>query len=197
MIQINETEYIGEGAFQKCYIHPDNENICLKIKINRHKDPRVEREIKYYKKIQNKNKLPFIAKYYGEINTNLGEASVYELIKDEVTNKVSLTLCDYLRMDNSPFSDELFISELERLKRSLIKHKVIVRDLMGKNICCKILKDNTIELIIIDGVGHRDFIPFVEWFRFFAKRKIEKIFLKKKLESMDEHRVWLNSKYPK
>ncbi len=67
----------------------------------------------------------------------------------------------------------------------------IIRDLMGKNICCKILKNKSIELIIIDGVGHRDFIPLVEWFHFFTKRKINKIFYKNKLNSMDEHRDWL------
>jgi hypothetical protein len=196
MIQIEEKHYIGKGGLQKCYIHPDNDNICLKIKIKKHnKIPRVNREIKYYKKIQKKFEIPFIAKYYGEKTTNLGIASVYDLIKDETTNKISLTLYDYLKMDNSPFPDELFISELEKLKRKMIKYKIFARDLMGKNICCKILKNNSIELIIVDGVGHRDFIPLVEWFHIFAKRKINKIFLKKKLYSMDEHRNWLSSRY--
>lgn len=74
----------------------------------------------------------------------------------------------------------------------MIKHKIIVRDLIAKNICCKRLKNNSIELIIIDGVGHRDFIPLVEWFHIFSKRKINKIFFKKKLYSMDEHRDWLS-----
>jgi len=193
MLEIKEKHYIGQGELQKCYRHPINENLCLKIKINeQYKNPRVNREVKYYKKIQRKNiAFPFFANYYGEVNTNRGIANVYDLITDETTNNVSLTMYDYLKMDNSPFSDELFVSKLEELKKQMIAHKIIIRDLMGKNLCCKILKNNSMELIIIDGVGHRDFIPMVDWIHFCSKRKINKIFYKKKLNSMDDHREWL------
>ena len=189
MITIQEKYYIGEGKFQRCYVHPNNDNLCLKTKIDeQHQDPRVDREIKYYKKIQRKKKsIPFIAKYHGEENTNYGNASVFDLVRDETTNKVSLSIHDYLEMENSPFSHELFVSELIKLKKKLIKNKIIVRDLTGKNICCKILKDNSVELIVIDGVGHRDFIPLVEWIPFFTKRKINKIYTSRKLHSMPEH----------
>ena len=75
MIEIKEKHYIGKGGFQKCYVHPDKEAICLKIKIDEnHKDPRVDREIAYYKKIQKKRPLPFLAKYHGREATNLGVA---------------------------------------------------------------------------------------------------------------------------
>ncbi|QXP59475.1 YrbL family protein [Olleya sp. HaHaR_3_96] len=195
MIKIGEKDYIGQGTFQKCYIHPDNNNFCLKIRKNVHSNKfRIDQEIQYYKKIQKRNTtIPYISKYYGEENTNYGVASVYDLIKDETTNSVSLSMYDYLIMDKSPFSDDLFVSELDKLKKKLIKNKIIIRDLTAKNICCKILANKSIELIIIDGVGHRDFIPFVEWIRFFTKRKINKIYKKKKLHSMDEHRAWLAS----
>ena len=195
MIKIKEEYYIGQGTYQKCYIHPDNNNLCLKIRKNvRSNKFRIDQEIQYYKKIQKKNTaIPFISKYYGEENTNYGVASVYDLIRDEITNNVSLSMYDYLIMDKSPFSDDLFVSELDKLKKKLIKNKIIIRDLTAKNICCKILANKSIELIIIDGVGHRDFIPFVEWIRFFTKRKINKIYKKKKLHSMDEHRAWLAS----
>ena len=197
MIHIQEHHYIGKGGFQKCYIHPENDQLCLKIKIDKnHKDPRVDREIRYYKKIQKKKiQKPFFAKYYGEQETNLGTASVYELIKDETTNTVSLTLYDYLKMENAPFSDAFFISKLQTLKQQMITHKVLARDIMGKNICCKILKDKSLELIIIDGIGHRDFIPLVEWLHPFTKRKVNKIFITQKLNSMIEHRSWLKDRY--
>ncbi len=198
MIQIEDKHYIGKGGFQKCYVHPDNNNICLKVKINEfHKDPRVNREVDYYKKIQKrKGEIPFIAKYHGETMTNYGMASLYDLVRDETTNKVSLTLYDYLKMDNSPFSNTVLTEEVLELKQKLIAHKIIVRDLMGKNICCKILKDHSVELVIVDGVGHRDFIPLVDWISFFTKKKIDKIFHKKKLYVLEEHKNWLKAKYP-
>ncbi len=196
MVIINEKDYIGKGGFQKCYIHPNNPNLCLKIRLKRtNKDPRVNREIKYYKKIQKNKALPFIAKYHGELNTNMGVASVYDLVRDETTNKIALTLHDYLKMENSLFTDEMFLAALNTLKTKLIKHKIIVRDLMGKNICCKIRKNNAVELVIVDGVGHRDFIPLVDWFSYFTKRKMDKIFIKKKLYSMREHKKWVSFKY--
>ncbi len=196
MIQIEDKHYIGKGTFQKCYVHPNNNDICLKIKIDKHhQDPRVNREINYYKKIQKKADLSFIAKYHGETETNLGIASSYDLVRDETTHNVSLTLYDYLKMDCSPFSNDVFSTELKKLKAQLIKHKVIVRDLMGKNICCKVLNNKSVRLIIVDGVGHRDFVPLVEWFSFFTKRKINKIFLKKKLYAMDKHKEWLDSRF--
>ena len=196
MIEIEEKYYIGQGTYQKCYVHPNNDNLCLKIKRNvRSNKFRIDQEVQYYKKIQKKfASLPFLSKYHGEENTNFGVATVYDLIKDETTNNVSLSMYDYLTMKNSPFSDDLFVSEMKKLKKKLIEHKILIRDLTAKNICCKILKNNKIELIIIDGVGHRDFIPLVEWFRFFTKRKMDKIFTRKKLHSMEEHRVWLASR---
>ena len=196
MIEIKEKNYIGQGTYQKCYIHPDNDNLCLKIRRNiRSNKSRVNQEINYYKKIQKRNtELPFLSKYHGEEITNFGVASVYDLIKDETTNSVSLSMYDYLKMDESPFSDDLFVTEIQKLKRKLIKNKILIRDLTAKNICCKILANKSIELIIIDGVGHRDFIPLVEWIGFFTKRKMNKIYKRKKLYSMDEHRDWLESR---
>lgn len=196
MITIEEKYYIGKGTYQKCYVHPENSNLCLKLRRNvRSNKYRIDQEIEYYKKVQKKHRsIPFLSKYYGEVNTNYGVASVFDLIKDETTNTISLSMYDYLTMDKSPFTDALFVSELEILKRKLIKNKILVRDLTAKNICCKILANKSIELVIIDGVGHRDFIPLVEWIRLFTKRKINKTYIRKKLYSMDEHRVWLASR---
>ncbi|MCT4591241.1 MAG: YrbL family protein [Carboxylicivirga sp.] len=199
MIKIDENKYIGRGQFQKCYVHPENENICLKIKVDpNHVDPRVDREIKYYKKIQKKAaNLSFLAKYHGEVETNLGMASAFDLIRDETTNNVSLSLYSYLRMEKSPFSHELFIAELEKLKQKLIQNKIVARDLSGANICCKILKDNSIEMVLIDGVGHTNVIPLVEWFRRFTKRKMDKVFMEKNMHSMQEHLAYLNLRFEK
>lgn len=199
MIKIKETDYIGKGNFQKCYMHPENKNLCIKIKIDENcKNIRVERELLYYEKIQSKKlkkiDYSFFAKYHGAVKTNLGEGFIYELIRDEVTNKVSKTLFDYLEMKNSPISDKVFVSELKKLKRAMIANDIIARDLTGKNICCKILSNNTIQLIIIDGIGHNEFFPFVDWFSFAAKIKINRVYKKKKLNSMQEHRKFYELK---
>jgi len=197
MINLSKENYINQGTFQKCYTHPENENLCIKIKINEnHEDPRVDREIKYYKKIQKKKiRGSFLARYHGTIDTNYGLGYVYDLVKDETTNKISSTVAEYLNMPNSPISHDDLEFKFNEIKNKLIKYKIVIRDLTGKNVCCKIRKDNSIELVIIDGVGHRDFIPLVDWFQCFTKRKVNKIFLTKKLFSMEQHKNWLASNF--
>ncbi len=197
MLILKEEHYIGEGDFQKCYVHPNNQNLCIKVKIKGNDSHnRVEKEIKYYERIQNKRsnyfEYPFLAKFYKKEETNLGTGFVYDLIRDETTNNISLTLYDYLIMDKSPYSDKLFLEHLKKLKEQLIKHKVIVRDLTGKNICCKVLKNGLIELVIVDGVGYKDIFPFVEYIGFYRRMKINKIYRKKKLNSLNELRTFFD-----
>ena len=91
-------------------------------------------------------------------------------------------------MSDSPISDEQIIEGLERLKSEMIRHKVFVGDLRARNICVKILMDNTIELIVIDGIGHRDFFPLADWFEFFSRKKVERRFIKANLHSLDAQR---------
>ena len=194
MINITKEHYINQGAFQKCYVHPENKNLCVKIKIDEnHKDLRVDREIEYYKKIQKKRiKNSFWAKYHGTVETNLGTGYVFDLVRDETTNKVSKTVSEYLNSNNCPIPHNIFEFEFQKLKNEMIKNKIIVRDITGRNVCCKILNDNSIELVIIDGVGHRDFLPLVEYFQYFTKRKINRIYEKKQLNKMTDHKKWLN-----
>lgn len=208
MIEIKEEHYITKGNLQKCYIHPENDDLCIKIRLNEQEiDPhyntvrynnRFNDEIKYYKKVQKKNlnkfEYSFFSNFYGIKKTNLGNGYIFDLIKDEKTNKISLTLCDYLKMDKSPFSDDLLISKLKKLKNLMIEHKIIVSDLTSENICCKILKDNSLQLIVVDGLGHRDFIPSVDYIRYFTKRKVEKIYQRQRLYNMNVLREYLKKR---
>lgn len=193
MIEIKEEHYIAEGLARKCYVHPEDSNLCIKIGKPEVEVDHLYKEIKYYHKIKNKNvskfDYPFYAQYHGEIETNLGTGFVYDLIRDENSKSISLTLRHYLEMKASPFEDEVFVKALNRLKNQMIQHKVFVGDLRARNLCCKILKDNTIQLIVIDGIGHRDFFPLADWFGHFAKKKVERRFFKAKLHSLKAQRA--------
>jgi len=195
IIVLDEEHYIAEGHTQKCYKHPEHKNLCIKIvKYNPSSGSRNIHEIDYYEKLKKKHKkyaYPFYSKYYGTVNTNLGNGYIFDLIRDIPTNEISLTLCDYLKMKNAPFSDDLLTQELDRLKKMMIEYKVVARDLYARNICCKVISNTSIKLVIIDGMGHRDFIPLVDYFSFFTKLKIERIFEKKKLNSLNEYRKYL------
>lgn len=192
MIEIKEEHYIAEGLARKVYYHPDNTDLCIKIGKPEIEIDHLYKEIKYYNKIKNKDTskfgYPFYVAYHGEVETNLGTGFVYDLIKDETTGNISLTLRHYLEMENTPYSDEVLVAGLNRLKSEMIRHKIFVGDLRARNICCKILKNKDLQLIVIDGIGHRDFFPLADWFHYFAKKKVERRFLKGNLHSLEAQR---------
>ena len=147
MIEIRDTHYISEGLARKVYLHPENNDLCIKIGKPGVDIHHLYKEIKYYHKIKNKDSSKFgymfYVKYHGEIETNIGTGFVYDLIKDETTKNISLTLRHYLEMSNSPFSDEKFVKGLDRLKFEMIKNKIFVGDLRARNICVKLLNNNS------------------------------------------------------
>ncbi|MDN3493430.1 YrbL family protein [Winogradskyella bathintestinalis] len=192
MLQIKDKNYISEGLARKVYFHPDNNDLCVKIgkpEIDTH---HLYKEINYLEKIKSKDRskfaYPFFAEYLGEIETNLGTGFIYELVKDELSQNISLTLRHYLEMNKSSISDTQIEEGLQRLKEQMISHKIFVGDLRARNICVKLLKNNAIELVVIDGIGHRDFFPFADWFHYFAKKKVERRFVKANLHSLSAQR---------
>ena len=102
--------------------------MCVKIGKPEVEVAHLYKEIKYYKKIRNKDtskfEYPFYAKYHGEVDTDKGVGFVYDLVKDETSQNISLTLRHYLEMENSPISDETIVKELSRLKQQMIAHKI-------------------------------------------------------------------------
>lgn len=142
-----------------------------------------------------KNDYQFFSVYHGTLETNLGTGYVFDLISDETTNNISKTLEYYLLNATDGISDHMLKDGFKKLIQLMVNYKIIANDIGSKNICCKILKDNTIQLIHIDGLGHRDFIPFVNWFSFFAKKKIERRLIKHNLHDLDIHRNGLKRLY--
>lgn len=192
MIIIKDEDFIAEGSSQKCYVHPEDINLCIKVITKDIKDTRLGYEINYTKKVSSKrlNNLDylFFSKYHKEIKTNFGIGYVYDLIRDEDTGKVSRTMADYLLDENPRFSDETLQTTFNKLIDLMVKNKVVANDLYSNNICCKILKDESIQMIIIDGLGHTDTIPLVDWFSFFTRKKINRRLTRNHLNSLNKQR---------
>lgn len=194
MIQLSQKEYIGEGEIRVCYEHPQDKSLCIKV-------PRPEitreytfKEILYFKKLAKRNKsryaYPFYSDFYNEEETNFGLGQVFDLVRDETTGGISKTLEYYLTKSNV-IADEKLEQALGVLKQQMIKYRVFTRDLRARNICCKLKKDGSIELVIIDGIGHRDFFPFADWFQYFSKKKVDRTFTKWHFDSLDDQRKFL------
>ncbi len=196
MILLDDAHYLSEGLARKVFQHPDQADLCIKIGKPGIEREHLYKEIKYYEKLQRRRNgfvSPFFSTYYGEVETNMGEGFVYQLIKDEPSGNISQNLRYYLELDHSPLDDDCIIKNLQALKREMIENKVQVSDLRARNICCQLLNED-VQFVVVDGIGHRDFIPFADWFGFFAEKKIERRFLKANLHSLDAQRELLKRK---
>ncbi len=195
MVQLEDKHYIGEGEIRFCYEHPENEKLCIKIPRPETTKEYTNKELLYFKKLSKRNKLkyqyPFYSDFHKEENTNFGLGQIFDLVRDETTGEISKTL-EYYLMESDIIEDRLLESALASLRQQMMKHKVFTRDLRSRNICCKINTDDSIELIIIDGIGHRDFFPFADWFHYFSKKKIDRTFTKWHFNSLEEQRQFLS-----
>jgi hypothetical protein len=194
MIQLYSKHYIGEGEMRFCYEHPRDKSLCIKI-------PRLEttkaytnKELLYFKKLSKRNKAKyrydFYSDFYNEVETNLGLGQVFDLVRDEANGEISRTL-EFFIMNSIAVSDKQLEKALVLLKQQMIKHSVFTRDLRARNVCCKLNKDNSIELVIIDGIGHRDFFPFADYFRYFSRKKIDRTFTKWHFNNIEKQRIFL------
>ena len=195
MLVLSKDHYIGEGEIRFCYYHPYDMNLCVKIPRENTTRNYTLKEIKYFKKLSKRNKqkygYKFFSDFQGEVLTNLGLGQKFDLIRDYSSNEVSKTLEHYL-LHSSKISDNKIESAIMTLKQMMIKHRVFTRDLRSRNICCRLVNSNNdIELIIIDGIGHRDFFPLADWFYFFSKKKVERIFERWKFNSLSDQRKFL------
>ena len=192
MIKINNDNFFGEGNCQRCYIHPSNNDLCIKISKQNIVCRGLFNEIKFWSRYSKKriqtSEYQFFAKYHGAQETNLGTGNIFDLIKDETTNEVSKTLEYYLLNPTDGIDNKMLKTAFEELIHLMVKYKVIATDLKAGNICCKILKNKTVKLILVDGVGHRDFIPLVDWSDFFARKKIERRLVRLNLHDLDKQR---------
>ena len=68
IIQLNKDKFYGKGTHKKCFIHPQDANLCIKIPYNEGGKIDLLREIKYLDILKNRNKdYSILPKYYGEV----------------------------------------------------------------------------------------------------------------------------------
>lgn len=197
MIRLENSHFIAEGVYQRCYEHPLNNDLCIKISKENGKTTRLANEIRYCKKVSTKRikktDYQFFSKYHGTVETSLGKGYVFDLIKDETTGEISKTLAYYLLHPNRIVNHNVLKIAFRRVIELMVSYKIIANDIRAKNICCKVMADDTVRLIHVDGLGHRDFIPLVDWFSYFAKKKIERRLLKFQLHDLDIQREILKT----
>ena len=191
MIDLSNSSPFASGGNRDCYEHPTNPNVCIKVtksgileNIRKNKawykrlrstksfDDNL-REESAYKQSAISSPLDstiweHLAKWHGMIDTNLGQASETELIKND--NEIAETLESYLFREGLTEEIKVAISIFETWLR---KHRVLTKNIIPHNI---VLKKNGafLSLKIIDGLGCSLFLPLPQYSKFFANRYIER-----------------------
>jgi len=156
MLQLDDSLTVGKGANRTVYVHPSDENKCIKIS-NSESSRTQALESAYYKALESTAiSWAHISRFYGEIETNLGEGYVYELVRD-FNQTISLPLSNYLSsVPATNIKIEIILESLAELKNYLIKNKIIVRNLRPYNIVFKRMNSNFGRMVIIDNIGHHN-----------------------------------------
>jgi hypothetical protein len=173
IIILNDEFFIGEGRNRKCYIHPLDKNLCIKVSSKKGKRS-AKREINYFKRLHRRGKsFEMISDYVGMINTNIGEGDLYELVRD-YDGTISRNLEYYLALDNKNITAKM-VELVEDLRQYLINEYILISDLDLDNILIQKESENNFKLIVIDGIGDNNQISFLEYFKpLGTKRSIKK-----------------------
>ncbi len=167
-----ETDLVGCGKERKCYVHPADPDIAIKITHGEDQKQTI-RELNFYRahlkrKNTNFNSIP---RYYGEIETNYGKGHMFELVRDFDGN-ISKSLLEYLE-EGIPLNG--FESDLRILKQSLLDEQIIFNhDMYSGNILYKKTSEKEGYLVVIDGLGDTVLINWLNLFKQHRTKKIER-----------------------
>lgn len=183
MLRLKDSHYFAKGYTRLCYIHPDDTGLCIKIPLEEKGDRKrrnkgilkaIKRENDYYKRLAKRNICwDHLSKYLGDIDTNLGRGSVYQLIRDK-QGEIPKTLEYYLQSPEFIFKNEdSIINALKTLLDYMIENAISTTSLFPRNL----VLDTTctpLKLTIIDDIGNTEFIRFSELSNRLMKSKINR-----------------------
>lgn len=169
MVFLDRHLLIGKGEDRECYLHPEDPEKCVKTTYSGN-PVQSHREREYYQALIKRN-ISFrrLSRFFGVIPTDKGDGYVFELIRD-YDGKISSSLFNYLEGKSALLPFILF--DLSDLKNYLLEEAIFLRDLNTGNLVYQRMNSQKGKLVIIDGVGNNEFIPFSNFSKFLSRKKI-------------------------
>lgn len=176
MIELNEDLYIGEGAERRAFYHPQDNSRLIKVEYNNIIDRNQnDLDIYYYEYLKKENiSYEHIPRCYGRLETNMGSAVVFDVIKD-YNGSLSKTFENIVTENLLPIDEQNIL--LQELKQYLEDNSILFGDVVLSNILCQEISSHNYKLMIVDGLGARRF-GFKLWLhihsKLFTKYRINK-----------------------
>lgn len=186
-INLNIEDYKAKGTQRTIFLDPRDNSKCIKVAMledlekvkNRSKRWYKKlrsanafsenlKEIKFYNSIKNKNEVIYncIPRYYGTVETNLGQG----IVVDYIDNAISLK--KYIQ--NNRITDKL-LNAFKFTLNTIYDNLIFIRDPHTENYVVQ-EKNGELKLFLIDGLGNPTLINFFNEIPFFKKRAILKRF---------------------
>ena len=164
---------IGIGHHRTCYIHPHDTSKCIKVIHNpvKHALNEVKREVGYYRYLAKHLKdWRGIPKFYGAVETNLGQGFVYERIIDFDGNPSQTMDIRYGADKNrNLFNEEVHL--FDDLEKYLFNNSIVTMTLKPYNILCHRISSTEVFPVICDNIGTAAFIPIEIFCPWLARRR--------------------------
>lgn len=191
MLKLAGREPFAIGGTRRCYVHPEDEQLCVKVlRADRTAAMRLQaaqgwrklkgrrgfddqrKELKAYRTLERRGMGDWthVPRCFGAVETDMGVGIVTALHRDwngafppnleQLLPKAGLS---------SPLAEA--IAEFKAwLRRDLF----LSRDLLPHNIIAVATAKERFCLVIVDGIGNSELVPFSSWFDVCARRKVER-----------------------
>lgn len=186
MIELDDTHFIGKGACRACYRHPADPSRCIKIDACPPMGP-TTKEARYYEvlaRLRPELDYSYIPRFHGFVETSRGRGGVFDLITDEGTGALSKLFVHCIEEGLVSADDPRWIAAHRTFLDKIFSDCTIVRDLHVRNFCARAMRDGSVQLVAIDGIGHRDFIPVCNYWNWAARRKLRRQVERKQFGSL-------------
>ena len=190
MLTLDDIEPFAVGGTRRCYVHPDDETLCIKV-LRPDRTPRARRdlvtgwrrfkrlpsfddqqkELKAYGHLKRRGQLDWnhVPRFYGAVDTDQGIGIVTALFRDW-NGGYPKNLEELLPAGMTDALDAAIREFKDWLRRELF----LTRDLLPHNIIAVADSPERYRLVIVDGIGNSEFVPLSHWFNCCARAKIER-----------------------
>lgn len=202
MLNLADREPFAVGGTRRCYVHPDDDNLCVKVlrpdrtaaarlanargwrrlKGRRGFDDQ-RKELKAYRQLSRRcfGDWTHVPRCHGAVDTDQGIGIVTDLHRDwhggfpanlEELLPVAPVAPVALAAAGGPTG--ALGAAIDEFKAWLRRTRFLSRDLLPHNIIAVAVEQNRYRLVIVDGIGNSELLPLSSWFDACARRKIER-----------------------
>ena len=189
-LELSTKEPFGVGGRRLCFEHPHDKSLCIKVlrtdadrtvrlkkssawktrlgrvyDNNEHERLELDRLYAQHGEVLHKH----FPKHYGYIDTDMGPGLVLDLMRDS-DGEISMSLREWITIGRPLFDLDVAFQEFGAF---LSRYAVLTRDLLDHNLVAVRDSDQSLRLVMIDGIGNAALVPVANWIKPLARLRIK------------------------